>query len=210
MKLVSVSLAAILLLFGSILGGCASLDAHVTPVYTVEPGKKSPLSTIPSLAVSIQVEDQRNQFELDRVGNKKNGYGQNMAKVIPDKAPADILRDALKAEFEANNHRVVAPDVSQADALVKVGLKRFWSEATIHFFDIEMVATLETDIGILNGTGQDKLSSKPLTSTFRDSRQYAGEGAFEDSLKGALLEYVRTFSRDPAVLDALRSAGPKK
>ncbi len=60
MKLVSVSLAVILLLFGSILGGCASMDAHVTPVYTVEPGKKSPLSTIPSLAVSIQVEDQRN------------------------------------------------------------------------------------------------------------------------------------------------------
>ncbi|ULA67977.1 MAG: hypothetical protein LZF62_310049 [Nitrospira sp.] len=210
MRIAGVSVAAVLLVYGSILGGCASTDAHVTPVYTVEPGKKSPLSTIPPLAVAVQVEDQRNQFELDRVGNKKNGYGQNMAKVIPDKAPADILREALKAELEANSHKVVAPGVTQADALVKVGLKRFWSEATIHFFDIEMVSTLETDIGILNGTGQDKLSSKPLTSTFRDSRQFAGEGAFEDSLKGALLEYVRTFSRDPAVLDALRAVGPRK
>jgi hypothetical protein len=116
----------------------------------------------------------------------------------------------LRAEFEANSHKVVAPEVTQADALVKVGLKRFWSEATIHFFDIEMVSTLETDIGILHGTGQDKLSSKPLTSTYRDSRQFAGDGAFEDSLKGALLEYVRTFSRDPAVLDVLRSAALRK
>ncbi len=210
MRIAGMSMAAVLLVYGSILGGCASMDAHVTPVYTVEPGKKSPLSTIQPLTVAIQVEDQRNQFELDRLGNKKNGYGQNMAKVIPDKAPADILRDALRAEFEANNHKVVAPEVTQADALLKVGLKRFWSEATIHFFDIEMVSTLETDVGILNGTSQDKLSSKPLTSTFRDSRQYAGDGAFEDSLKGALLEYVRTFSRDPAVLDALKSAGPGK
>ena len=210
MRIAGMSVAAVLLVYGSILGGCASMDAHVTPVYTVEPGKKSPLSTIQPLTVAIQVEDQRNQFELDRLGNKKNGYGQNMAKVIPDKAPADILRDALRAEFEANNHKVVAPEVTQADALLKVGLKRFWSEATIHFFDIEMVSTLETDVGILNGTSQDKLSSKPLTSTFRDSRQYAGDGAFEDSLKGALLEYVRTFSRDPAVLDALKSAGPGK
>ena len=210
MKITGLSLAVVLLVYGGILGGCASTDAHVTPVYTVEPGKKSPLSTISPLSVAIQVEDQRNQFELDRVGNKKNGYGQNMAKVIPDKAPSDILRDALKAEFEANNHKVVAPEVSQADALLKVGLKRFWSEATIHFFDIEMVSTLETDIGILNGTGQDKLSSKPLTSTFRESRQYGGEGAFEDSLKGALLEYVKTFSRDPAVLDALRAVGARK
>ena len=210
MRIAGMSVAGVLLVYGSILGGCASMDAHVTPVYTVEPGKKSPLSTIQPLTVAIQVEDQRNQFELDRLGNKKNGYGQNMAKVIPDKAPADILRDALRAEFEANNHKVVAPEVTQADALLKVGLKRFWSEATIHFFDIEMVSTLETDVGILNGTSQDKLSSKPLTSTFRDSRQYAGDGAFEDSLKGALLEYVRTFSRDPAVLDALKSAGPGK
>ena len=210
MRIAGMSMAAVLLVYGSILGGCASMDAHVTPVYTVEPGKKSPLSTIQPLTVAIQVEDQRNQFELDRLGNKKNGYGQNMAKVIPDKAPADILRDALRAEFEANNHKVVAPEVTQADALLKVGLKRFWSEATIHFFAIEMVSTLETDVGILNGTSQDKLSSKPLTSTFRDSRQYAGDGAFEDSLKGALLEYVRTFSRDPAVLDALKSAGPGK
>lgn len=208
MRIAGVSVAAVLLVYGSILGGCASMDAHVIPVYTVEPGKKSPLSTISPLTVAIQVEDQRNQFELDRLGNRKNGYGQNMAKVIPDKAPADILRDALKAELEANNHKVVAPEGAQADALLKVGLKRFWSEATIHFFDIEMVSTLETDIGILNGTGQDKLSSKPLTSTYRDSRQFAGDGAFEDSLKGALLEYVRTFSRDPAVLDALRAAGP--
>jgi hypothetical protein len=202
--------AALFFLCALFLPGCAFTDAHVNPGYLVEPGKRSPLGTIPPMAISIQVEDQRNLSEQDRVGDKKNNFGSVTAKVISDKAPTAILYDALKAEFEANNHKVQKSEDGNVDARLKVGLKRYWGDFAVHFFDIEMKGTLETDIALLKGVEQDQLVSKPFNSTFRESRQMALDGAFEDALKGALLEYIRSFSRDPNVLDALRSVALQK
>ncbi len=198
------------LLFLIALSGCAFSAAHVSPSYTPEAGKKSPLSTISPLAISILVEDQRNPGEQDRVGDKKNGYGSVTAKVLSDKEPATILYDALKAECENNAHRIIKSEDGKADALIKIGLKRYWSDFAIHFFDIEMKGMLDTDIAILNGADQKQLASKPLNGTYRESRQMAFDGAFEDALKGALLEFIRGFSRDPSVLEALRSVALQK
>jgi hypothetical protein len=182
----------------------------VKPGFTPEPGKRSPLSTISSLAISIQVEDQRNPGEQDRVGDKKNNFGSVTAKVLSDKIPTIILYDALKAELENNAHKIVQTEDRKADALIKIGLKRYWSDFAVHFFDIEMKGTLDADIAILNGTDQNQLVSKPLNGTFRESRQIALEGAFENALNGALFEFIRTFSRDPNVLDALRAVALQK
>lgn len=198
------------LLFSIGLPGCALTDAHVNPVFTPESGKRSPLSTIAPLALSIQIEDQRNSGEQDRVGDKKNGFGTVTAKVLSDKVPTIIVYDALKAEFENNSHKIVQAEDRKVDALIKIGLKRYWSDFAIHFFDIEMKGTLDTDVAILNGINQNQLASKPFSSTFRESRQIALEGAFESALNGALLEFVRSFSRDPNVLDALRTVALEK
>jgi uncharacterized lipoprotein YehR (DUF1307 family) len=203
-------LAVLALLFSIALAGCALTDAHVNPGFTPESGKRSPLSTISSLAISIQVEDQRNPGEQDRVGDKKNNFGSVTAKVLSDKVPTTILYDALKAEFENNAHKIVLAEDRKADALIKIGLKRYWSDFAVHFFDIEMKGTLDADIAILNGIDQNQLASKPLNGTFRESRQIALEGAFEGALNGALFEFIRTFSRDPDVLDALRTVALQK
>jgi uncharacterized lipoprotein YehR (DUF1307 family) len=144
------------------------------------------------------------------VGDKKNGFGSVMARVLSDKVPTTILYDALKAEFENNAHKIVQTEDRKADALIKIGLKRYWSDFAIHFFDIEMKGTLDADIAILNGIDQNQLASKPLNGTFRESRQIVLEGAFEGALNGALFEFIRTFSRDPNVLDALRTVALQK
>ncbi len=202
--------AEILLLCAIVLSGCVLTDAHVNPGYTVQAGKKSPLSAIAPLTVAITVDDQRPQYEQDRVGNKKNNFGNITAKVISDTPPTSILYDALKAEFEASNHKVLKMEDGQADSVVKIGLKRYWSDFAMHWFDIEMMATLETDLAIFKGTGQEPLVAKPFNSNFRESRQIVLDGAFEDVLRGTLLEYVRSFSRDPHVLDALKSAAAER
>lgn len=202
--------AEIMLLCAIVLSGCALTDAHVNPTYVVEAGKKSPLSMITPLAVAIKIDDQRPEYEQDRVGNKKNNLGAITAKVLMDTPPATVLYDALKAEFEASNHKVLKLEDDQADSVVKIGLKRYWSDFAVHWFDIEMLGTLETDLSIFKGTGHEPLLTKPFNSNFRESRQMARDGAFEDVLRGVLLEYVRGFARDPHVLEALKSAAAEK
>jgi hypothetical protein len=200
----------LMILCGIVLSGCALTDAHVNPSYAVEAGKKSPLSTIAPLTVAIKVDEQRPYYEQDRVGNKKNNLGSITAKVISDTPPPSILYDALKAEFEASNHKVLKMEDGQADSIVKIGLKRYWSDFAVHWFDIEMMGTLETDLAIFKDTGQEPLLTKPFNSNFRESRQMVLDGAFENVLRGALLEYVRSFARDPNVLDALKAAAAEK
>ena len=202
--------ATLCMVFFIALTGCAMRTDHVNPVYTPESGKKSPLSTINPLTISLQVEDQRPADEQDRVGDKKNPFGFVLAKVVSDKDPTAILYDALKAELENNAHRIVKSEEGKADALIKIALKRYWSGYTVHFFDVEMRGTLDTDIAILNGIHQNQFVSKPFNSTYRESRQIALDEAFESALKGALLEFVRSFSRDPNFLDALRSVALQK
>lgn len=202
--------AELTLLCAIVLSGCAVMDAHVNPGYAVEAGKKSPLSTIAPLTIAITVDDQRPYYEQDRVGNKRDGLGSISAKVISDTPPPAILYNALKAEFEAGNHTVLKMEDGQVDSVVKISLKRYWSDFAIHWFDVEVMGTLETDLAIFKGTGQEPLVAKPFSGNFRESRQIALDSAFENVLRGALLEYVRSFARDPHVLDALKSAAAEK
>lgn len=198
------------LLFLIALSGCAFSTAHVKLDYAPEAGKKSPLSAISPLMISILVEDQRVLSERDRVGDKKNGYGSVTAEVLSDKEPTTILYNALKAECENNAHRIVKSEDGKADAVIKIALTRYWSDIVIHFFDIEMIGMLDTEIAISNGTDKNPLASKPLNSTYRESRQIVLDSAFESVLNGALLEFIRSFSRDPSVLEALRSVALQK
>ena len=177
------------------------------PYYTPESGKRSPLSTINPLAISLQVEDQRPPGEQDSVGEPI--IGLRIAKMVSDKDPTAILYNALIAEFENNGHRIVKSEDGKADAVIKIALKRYWSDRIRHYFDIEMKGTLDTDIAILNGIDQNQLVSKPFNSTYRGSFMKAFVD-FNSALKGALLEFIRSFSRDPNVLDALRSVALQK
>jgi hypothetical protein len=186
------------------------MDAHVNPGYAVEAGKKGPLSTIAPLTIAITVDDQRPYYEQDRVGNKRDGLGSISAKVVSDRPPPSILYDALKAEFEASNHKVLKMEDGQVDSVVKISLKRYWSDFAMHWFDVEVMGTLETDLAIFKSTSQEPLVAKPFNGNFRESRQIALDSAFENVLRGALLEYVRSFARDPNVLDALKAAAAEK
>ena len=91
------------------------------------------------------------------------------AKVLSDKEPTTILYEALKAECENNAHRIIKSEDGGADASIKIGLKRYWSNFAIHFFDIEMKGMLDTDIAILNGTDQNHLVSNHSTVDIRKS-----------------------------------------
>jgi len=198
-------LLVILLLLCAISSGCAFSPAHLNLDYQSELGKKSPLSTIKPLTVSLNVEDQRVAGERDRVGNKKNGFGMVTAKVESNKEVGAIIYDAIKAELETNGHKVVSSKDSQPDVTINTRLVKYWGETNVRFFEIEMVATLNADISVLNPRNNSIAVSQPIEATFRESRQIATDGAFESVLNGALAEFIRAFSREPSLLEALRA-----
>ena len=90
--------------FGVVLGivvflpGCALTTAKCDLGYAPEKDKKSPLSTIAPLKVTLQVADHRDAGEKDRVGDKKNNLGQVTAKIVSVKPVVGVLQEALAKE----------------------------------------------------------------------------------------------------------------
>lgn len=194
-------------LFGAVfLSGCALTNAHIDLAFLPEPEKKSPLGTISPMQVALQIEDQRPAGERQWVGNKRNGFGMVTAWVKSNKEVTSVVYDALKNEFLINGHKVVEAKETPSDLLIHIGLKRYWSDISIHFWDVEVIGTLNADVTIRDRRKDLAFLSRPMQSAFRESRQIVTDGAYESVLNGALAEFVRTFSRDPGLLKALQAA----
>lgn len=189
-----------------ILSGCALTDAHLDLAYMPEPQKKSPLGTISPMKVTLEVEDQRPSGERSWVGNKRNGFGMVTAWVKSNKEVTAVVWDAVKGELIHNGHTIIDAKEIGSDVGILVGLKRYWSDVRMRFWDVEVIGTLEADVSIRDRRKNMVLLSKPILSAFRESRQIITDGAHESVLNGALTEFIRSFSRDPGILKALRAA----
>jgi len=189
--------------------GCAFTTAQVNLAYKPEAAQKSPLSTIKPLVFAIQIDDQRDTNERDRVGNKRNGFGAITASVKTNQDVTLVLQEALKTELENNGHNIRPPKEANLNATVHVLLKKYWSDLTIRFFEIQMVGTINADVEVLDAQNE-RIVSKPISSTYTESRQIATDGAFESVLNGALLEFIRNFARDPSIVNALQGMQREK
>ena len=185
------------------LSGCGLTDAHIDLGYYPEPTEKSPLSTVNPMRVSLHVDDQRPPTERNWVGNKRNGFGMVTAWIKSNKDPTRVVHEALKNEFILSGHKVTESAEDPSDLIVEIGLKRYWGDARMHFWEIEAIATIDTQIDIRE-MNKSPMLSRTLQSTFRESRQIMTDGAYESVLNGALREFIRNFSRDPSILKALR------
>jgi uncharacterized lipoprotein YajG len=199
-----ISPLAALLLAGVLSSGCAFTTARLTLDYQPTPGKKSPLSTIPPRVVALTVNDERPADERDRVGDKKNNLGMVTAPVQSTKDVSAVIFDALKVEFENNGHTVTTP-TNHSDVIVTATLKRYWGDTSMRF-DIQMTGIIDAEIVVTSVQNRSAAVSRPLATTFREGAMMGGDGAFDSVLNKTLAEFVRNFSREPTLLDALRNA----
>lgn len=186
-----------------LLSGCALTTAHVDLSYSAD-SSKSPLMTIETKRIALQVEDHRIAEEKDKVGNKKNGFGMVTASVRSNQEVTTVVYDSLKDEFENNGHKVVNSKDDSHDVFITVLLNKYWGDPTIHFFDIEMIGTVSAQVSIQDPKNDEVTLCKSITGTSRESWQMALDSAYESVLNGALAEFVRHFSRDTEIIKAIR------
>jgi len=189
-----------------ILSGCA--DMLVNLAYLPEALKKSPLSTLKPMTVALQLEDQRNPNESDRLGDDcKNAYGMVFCKVKSNEEVKMVIYDALKNELRNNGHKLVDTKEEQPDVKIYVRLKKYWAD---HRVGSEMTGMMNADIMVINPRDDSTLLSKQIASTFRQSHHFVFKGAYESILNGVLAEFVRDFFYDPSILKALQLSHKEK
>lgn len=103
------------------------------------------------------------------MNGSENNLGVVTAKVKSNQEVTMVVHDALKNELENNGHKVGNLKEVPLDLTIYVRLKRYWSDARIHFFDVEMIAAMDTDVTIHNPRNGSIVVSKPINTTFRES-----------------------------------------
>lgn len=100
--------------------------------------------------VNIKVvnEDKRTVYK-DRVGVKKNGYGMEMAAIIPTADVSKTFADAIASEMESLGFKI-----GEGGKTLKVELVRFYNDFKMGFFAGDSVADGLINVSVSNKSGE--------------------------------------------------------
>ncbi len=164
-----------------------------------QPGRKSPLSQVKRMKVAIEIDDQRAAEEKDALAQIHLGFLVKGVIKSKESVPR-IVADALAKEFQANGHEVTQNPSDAADVRVKVRLARFYGT----FVLVEHTVLIVSEV-TLSREGRPDESVLVMGTFRRQSSRTLGKGANpEKDINAALTDYVRNFSFEPVVLEALK------
>ena len=147
--------------------------------------------------VEVKNEDKRTVFK-DRVGAKKNGYGMEMAKIVPSNDVAKTFSDAVLFELENLGFKNGA-----GGKIVKVELIRFYNDFKMGFFAGDAVADGLVNIIVTNGKDEVIFSKSYEGGGVYPNIQLAlGENAREALIK-AMTDIVGKVAQDKDLHAAL-------
>jgi uncharacterized lipoprotein YajG len=192
------------------LAGCATNDVNLA--YRPEPGHRSTLSAVKPLVFAIQVDDQREAADRDRVALRWKG-GLAETRIKATREVTLVLMEALTAELENNDHHVRPQGDASVNAALHFALKKYWCcEIRVlgAFESVHAAATMQGNIDLFDARNE-RLMSKPISSTYLNVLS-KNAVEFEPMLNGVLSEFIRNLARDPDVVTALRGirAGSKQ
>lgn len=154
------------------LGGCALTTDKIDLTYKPR-ANISVVEGAENVNVKIIHEDKRTVYK-DRVGVKKNGYGMEMAAIVPTKDVSQTFAEAIASEIESLGFKI-----GEGGKILKVELVRFYNDFKMGFFAGDAVADGLINISVANSSGE-----------LLFSRSYEG-GAIEKNIQLALGENAR-------------------
>jgi uncharacterized lipoprotein YajG len=184
---------------GLALQGCALTDAELDVGPDMEAINQGPISDATPLVFKVNdFEDARDDRE--RVGYKKNGFGQNMGDIDADEPVPVIVADAISAAAVANGHTIGEGGVA-IDGVVN----RFWIETDINFTNIEIACDIEADITFTDVATSREIYSSPYAGSYSDKKQMGTEKNFKEIIDGALGALIDEIVFDEDLAEALDS-----
>ena len=98
--------------------------------------------------VKVVHEDKRTVYK-DRVGVKKNGYGMEMAAIVPTTDISKTFADAVASEIESLGFKL-----GEGGKTIKVELVRFYNDFKMGFFAGDSVADGLINVSVSNQSGE--------------------------------------------------------
>jgi ABC-type uncharacterized transport system auxiliary subunit len=196
------------------LTACATGTTNLTLGLADDAVKPGVISEAPARTLYLaEVTDERDPTRIDRIGNKRNGYGMVMGAVGTNEPVTDTVADTLTKTFEASGHKVVA-EQDGAPLRVDAAVKTFWFDyktgfVTVEFFGDIQIALKVTDTAtgavvfddIFKGYYSDKTGGGLSKTWTRVMDSALADLSREISLSSDLLMVLEE-AEEPAAADA--------
>lgn len=181
---------------GLMMQGCALTDAELEVGPEMEAIDQGPLSEPESRIFTVNsFEDAREDTE--RVGYKKNGFGQDMGDIGTAEPVTVILADAVTAAAIANGHME-----GEGGIAIDGVINHFWIETDINFTNIEIACNIEADLAFTDTTTDTLIYSSSYTGSYSDKKQMATEKNFKEIIDGAIQSLLDEVVYDEELAEA--------
>ena len=115
---------------------------------------------------------------------------------------AQIIRDALLAEFEKNGHLL---NSSNKDIAITGEITTFWFDMQIGFATMEFMGTVGVNLKVVNSKTNEVLLTQPYQGYYNEKSMGGYVGTWERVMNMALERMVNQVSADPKFIKALQT-----
>ena len=180
-----------------VFGGCALTTAQIDIKYAPQPGVTA-VEDAKAVTVNVQVSD--NRMDKVRVGCKKNGYGIELAQIVPTENVNTTFQKAIEYELKARGF-----SLGHEDSVVSIDadLTKYYNDFKMGFFSGDAIAELNMGVTINNKKGDLVYSRQFVAQGIEPNIQLtSGENA-QLALERALAEGMQKLFADKSFISAL-------
>jgi len=200
MNFKSLGLYLIISFYVLVISGCTFA---VNLSHQTDSEKKSPLSGIPPKVFSLEIEDHRPSDSPEVIGYAWNGISC-ATPFTSNKPVTDVLYDALLNEFTQNNHEIYKNKINDCEAIIKVRIFDFFLNCRLKTGEVALISTIKVEVDIIQPP-DNVILTKPINTIFQVPFTWNIKSAYENALNDGLKEFIREFSFDSDIHEALRN-----
>lgn len=184
------------------LSACAYGDAKLALAYDASTAKAGVLSEAPATTIYLlDVEDRR--LEKARIGYKRNGFGAKTADIVSDRPAPEIVKEALAAALEKNNHIIGGADARVA---LKPTLTNFWFDYKTGFVSVEFFGQVQTELSVIDQSTGTTLYSEIFDGYYSEKTGGGLKKTWQRIMNAALADLISKVNLSSGLKDALASA----
>jgi hypothetical protein len=184
------------------LSACAYGDAKLALAYDASTAKAGVLSEAPATTIYLtDVEDRR--VEKERIGYKRNGFGAKTADIVSDRPVPEIVKEALAAALEKNNHIIGGADARIA---IKPSLTNFWFDYKTGFVSVEFFGQVQAELSVVDQSSGATVYSEIFDGYYSEKTGGGLKKTWQRVMNAALADLISKVNLSSGLKDALASA----
>lgn len=188
---------AFILMVG-LIQACAFTDATLDVKHDPEKNYAGPIGDVDS--VTIELADLTdNRADKERIGWKKNGYGQNTADIYTVQPVEQIVADGITSGLIKNGHKV------GEDGAVRIqgSVNRFWFEMDPNMWTIEFTGDIQCTLEFVSVKSGESIYKSDYAGSFSKKTGGGLEKTWTEVMGFALDKLIEDVMFDEDLAEAL-------